>query len=239
MIKDILKSAAASLGYDIFKRDARNHQELCAKRLVEKNGISTILDVGANVGQYGKGLRSWGYGGKIISFEPLGAAHSALCEASAGDGQWVVAPRCAVGAAWARTHINVAANSVSSSLANMLEAHVEAAPASAYQGTEAVDVMPLDGLIDDLCKPHETFFLKIDTQGYEEEVLAGASRVLGRCGAVQLELSLKPLYSGGLLLDAGLSRMKSMGFLPFAIFNAFFNKETAETYQVDMVFVRE
>lgn len=238
MIKDLLKSTAASLGYDIFKRDARNHQELCAKILAEKNGINTILDVGANTGQYAKSLRSWGWRGKIVSFEPLGSAHAALCDAAEGDRDWVVAPRCAIGSARTRTQINVSANSVSSSLADMLEAHVEAAPGSAYLGKEEVEVIPLDSLIDDLCKPDETFFLKIDTQGYEEEVLAGATRVLDRCGAVQLELSLKPLYSGGLLLDAGLSRMKSMGFQPFAIFNAFFNKETAETYQVDMVFVR-
>ncbi len=39
-------------------------------------------------------------------------------------------------------------------------------------------------------------FLKIDVQGFEKPVIAGAAKTLERCVGVQIELSLDPLYEG-------------------------------------------
>ena len=103
-----------------------------------------ILDVGANTGQFAKGLRTNGYHGHIISFEPLSEAHSMLASAAASDPLWDVVERCAVGASATWTAINIAGNSYSSSLLPMLDLHREAAPESAYQGTEPCHVITLE-----------------------------------------------------------------------------------------------
>ena len=96
-MKETIQNLLAGIGYDLYRRDARFHSELCATRFAEKHGLRTIVDVGANVGQYGKSLREWGYKGRIVSFEPLTSAHGILSRTAAGDDTWIVAPRCAIG----------------------------------------------------------------------------------------------------------------------------------------------
>lgn len=236
-MKKLLQSLLAGMGYDLYRRDARFHPELAAARFAERTKTDTILDVGANVGQYGQALRQWGYRGKILSFEPLSTAHRKLQAAAEGDAAWQVAPRCAIGAARSSAEINVSANSVSSSLLDMLETHEKAAPGSAYAGKEQVDVLPLDELIPNLCPGDSRLYLKIDTQGYEKAVLDGATETLKRCSAVQMELSLTPLYDGGFLFAEGIERMTRAGFETYAVFQGFTDRETGQTFQVDAVFV--
>src|SRR6185437_13227556 len=90
-------------------------------------GIDTVLDVGANVGQYGSALRSSGFDGRIVSCEPLPDAHAALSRRCASDPMWTALPT-AVGAEPGTVSINVSANSYSSSVLPMLAAHLDAAP---------------------------------------------------------------------------------------------------------------
>jgi hypothetical protein len=70
-----------------------------------------------------------------------------------------------------------------------------AAPRSAYSHVEEVRMTTLDEDLKDVRAAH--CWLKIDTQGAEHLVLAGAHDVLRRTEVVQCELSLRPLYEGG------------------------------------------
>ncbi len=78
-------------------------------------GITTVLDVGANVGQFAELLRLMGYRGKIISFEPLRAAYQELAAKAAADGNWE-AHNFALGMQCGHATINVSNYSVLSSL---------------------------------------------------------------------------------------------------------------------------
>ena len=55
---------------------------------METCGINVVLDVGANVGQYGTGLRNVGYTGRIVSFEPLSTEFKQLSAKATADGAW-------------------------------------------------------------------------------------------------------------------------------------------------------
>ncbi|EED36447.1 conserved hypothetical protein [Luminiphilus syltensis NOR5-1B] len=78
--------------------------------------IDTVFDIGVNIGQFAQELRSVGFFGKIISFDPLTTAHAQLTIAAARDQEWLVYPRSAVGNEDGEIEINIAGNSVSSSV---------------------------------------------------------------------------------------------------------------------------
>ena len=200
-------------------------------------GIDTVIDVGANVGQYGASLRASGYRGRIVSFEPLSDAYARLARRCAPDPGWT-ASREAVGAEPGQLEINISANSYSSSLLPMTSAHTGAAPGSEYVGTEQVPVTTLDAVVSAHDIDPAGTWLKIDTQGYEAPVLDGAGERLGEFAAVQLELSFVPLYDGQALFDELVGRLTAAGFTLFGLDAGFSDPRTGRTLQCDGVFVR-
>jgi FkbM family methyltransferase len=199
--------------------------------------IDTVIDVGANVGQYGASLRASGFSGRIVSCEPLSDAVARLQRRAAKDPRWT-AIRTAVGAEPGTLEINVSANSYSSSVLPMTSAHTGAAPGSEYVGAEQVDVTTIAALVEaEGIDPARTW-LKIDTQGYEAQVLAGAGALLGSFAAVQLELSFVPLYEGQELFDDVVARLTGAGLTMFGLDAGFSDPRTGRTLQCDGVFVR-
>jgi FkbM family methyltransferase len=198
-----------------------------------------ILDVGANIGQFARGLRANGYHGHLISFEPLSEAHSMLAAVADSDPLWDVAERCAVGAKDSWGEINIAGNSYSSSLLPMLELHRAAAPESAYHGTETCRVITLDSYIEQTFSDPTTLFgLKIDTQGYEGEVLAGLRRNHGRVKVIVCEMSLAPLYANGPSMFELCHLLADLGYRCVACGPAFEDPRTGQLLQVDGIFVK-
>jgi FkbM family methyltransferase len=237
--KDVAKRIARNLGVEIraFRPSSSHAAQL--GMMLSSQGVNLILDVGANVGQFGRELR-WhiGYGGRIVSFEPMKAAHQMLQKAAAGDGLWEIAGRSAIGAERGSIQINVAANSVSSSVLPMLGSHVDAAPESRYSSVEVVPLVPLDAVAMDYIREESVAFLKIDTQGYEGEVLRGAPETLKRVVGVQLELSLIPLYVGQKLMPELLQWMTEAGFELWGISPTFADPDSGRMLQVDAIFFR-
>jgi FkbM family methyltransferase len=207
-------------------------------RLLGGLGVDLVLDVGANTGHYARTLRDHGYRGTIVSFEPLASAHARLEAAARADGAWLAAPRMALGDRDGQVVIHVAGNSASSSILDMLPAHERAAPGSAYVGAESVPQRRLDGAAARYLDGASAVLLKIDTQGYEDRVLAGATGILDRITAVQTELSLVPLYAGQPLFDQMRARMEQMGFALYAIFPGYVDESTGQTLQIDGFFLR-
>jgi hypothetical protein len=81
-------------------------------------------------------------------------------------------------------------------------------------------------------------FLKIDTQGFEAAVLEGATTLLGQCRAVQLEMSLVPLYEGQQLWPYFVELLQSRGFAMWTVLPGFVDPATGRTLQMDAVFAR-
>jgi FkbM family methyltransferase len=207
-------------------------------RMLAANRVDLVLDVGANSGGYAKSLREAGYRGRILSFEPLSSAHALLTTAAGGARDWAVAPRMALGDRDSDVSINIAGNSASSSLLPMTVHHETALPESAYVGTETVEVRRLDGVRHPFLASAVTPFLKIDTQGYESQVLAGASGILPRLVGVQLEMSLRQLYEGQSLWREVIASLEAAGFELWALVPGFFDTATGRMLQCDGIFFR-
>jgi FkbM family methyltransferase len=208
-------------------------------KMLTVNEIDLVLDVGANVGQYTTQLFEIGYQGKVISFEPLSSAYEQLLISSQNNSNWEVAERCAIGNFDGEIEINISGNSESSSVLNILPAHIDAAKKSAYVGSELVKIYRLDGLIQSRLTEFQAPFLKIDTQGYEDRVLQGASAILPQIKGLYLEMSLVPLYEDQLLFEDMLDKIKNMGFSLYGLIPGFFDYRTGRLLQVMGTFFRD
>jgi len=203
------------------------------------HGVDCVLDVGANDGGYGRFIRSAGFEGNIVSFEPQADAHQKLILASHADPAWYIAPRMALGDTETELEINVAGNSTSSSLLRMLPYHIESAPVSKYIGREKVAVRRLDALDDSIINASQRIYLKIDTQGYEKPVLLGAKGIMDKVVGIQLEMSVIPLYEGQALFQELLTWMDDAGFEMWGVAPGFMNQTTGRMLQFDGVFFRK
>jgi hypothetical protein len=127
---------------------------------------------------------------------------------------------------------------VSSSILPMLDAHGIAAPQSRYEGSETVPLRTLDSAASQYVTPESRTFLKVDTQGYERQVLDGARTILSTVTGVSLEVSLIPLYSGQQLMPEIVEHMQKSGFGLWGVVPAFVVAQTGRTLQLDAVFFR-
>ncbi|HEX5079509.1 MAG TPA: FkbM family methyltransferase [Geminicoccaceae bacterium] len=233
-----LQRLARRLGYDLApRRKARPHEaQLVA--VLERFEVSCVLDVGANVGQYAAMLRAWGFAGRIVSFEPLAGAHAALARRAAGDAGWRVAPRMAIGERDGEAEIDVSAESDMSSILPQSELLRRVSPSSAVLRRERVPIARLESAAAPYLAPDDRVFLKIDTQGFEPQVLDGAGGLLARLCGVQLEMSLVPCYEGEIGFRAMLDRLAAAGFEPYLFIPGYFERKLGRQLQLDGVFMR-
>jgi FkbM family methyltransferase len=201
-------------------------------------GIDLVVDVGANTGQYASLLRSSGYRGRIVSFEPAEQPFLALTVRAAADPTWATF-KMALGDTEALGTLHLTGNSVSSSMLNMLESHTQAEPTSKYVGSEAVQVRTLASMgpviLVDATRP----YLKADVQGYELAVLRGAGDLLGRFHALELELSLVQLYADAPSADEVILYVRHQGFALAGVEAGFTDPASGQLLQMDGIFVRE
>ena len=166
----------------------------------------------------------------------MSEAFSRLAAESATDSQWTVR-NVALGDRPSTAELNVAANSVSSSLLPIGTLHVRAEPASRRVRTESVRVSTLD--VELAGEPRTSrLWLKLDVQGYERAVLDGAHQTLGRTRVVQCELSSRELYSGQAPYLEILAALNRAGYSLVYIVPGFADPSTGELLQFDVLVAR-
>jgi FkbM family methyltransferase len=238
-MKKIIKKLIRRTGFDLHRFNHASTPFGLFIAGINNFEIDLVVDVGANTGQFSEELRDGGFTGHILSIEPLSAAHQVLLQNSQRDDSWEVFPRCAVGDIDGEAMINVSQNSVSSSILPMLSIHSIVAPQSSYVTQEKILIFKLDSILPAKIKDFNSPLLKIDTQGFEWNVLDGARNVLPRIKAIQMELSLVHLYDGQYLWLECIERLKNLGFSLWSIQPAFTDHETGQTLQFDGFFIRQ
>jgi FkbM family methyltransferase len=220
-------------GFDV-TRDHFKHRFLYA---LAQHQVNTVIDVGANSGQFGKKLRGAGFSGRIHSVEPLAEPYSQLRAAAARDARWTT-QQAAVAATAGSITVNVSANSVSSSVLPILERSTEAAPQTGYVATAEVAATTVDDSVTSLGLRPDRSLLKVDVQGYEQQVLDGAAKSLDRFAAVRIELSLVELYGGQTLMPELVDHLSARGFDLWLVEPGFADPRTRRLQQHDGVFFR-
>jgi FkbM family methyltransferase len=223
------------IGIDIKKypsRDLRRRQ-----MLFNEFKITDVIDVGANFGQYGKEIRNTGFKGNIYSFEPLSFAFNKLENSSKKDKKWNV-NNFALGSVSEKREINIAKNYFSSSFLDQKKELIQQEPTTEYVEKEVVEIKTLDEIFEKIYSKEKNFYLKIDTQGFEKEVIKGASNSLKYIKGIQLEMSLNPLYEKALDFQDMYNFIKAEGFELYSIENGFYNAKTGQLNEIEGVFFR-
>ena len=210
-----LRRMTAALGFRIVKCEKVNDTlEDHLGNLLPELGVNCVIDVGANTGQFGRLLRDIGYGHRIVSLEPVHTTYELLQEEAAGDREWRTLP-LALGAAPARLPINVPRSTPFASFRQPSEYGRGQFPTRiSGEYTEEVEVTTLDAmwprLVEGIARP--VVYLKLDTQGYDLEVLRGAGDRIRLVSGLQCELAVKHIYEHAPdYLDA-LGELQDMGF---------------------------
>ena len=211
--------------------------ELFTFRLVnhmKRHGITNIIDVGANVGQFYFEIKSAGYDGNVISFEPLPDAHKRLIAFSKNRSDWTIYDPIAIGSSVSTTTLNIANNSASSSIRNQTELMKKNAKFAKEINQVKVNITTLDNALEFM--NYSNCALKIDTQGYELEVLKGASQTLKKIRLISVELSLAELYEGQAKYHQIDEYLRSIGFRLIELYPGFKNFDNGEVFEYDAIY---
>ncbi|HEY1734552.1 MAG TPA: FkbM family methyltransferase [Acidimicrobiales bacterium] len=231
-------------GVDVVRTNGAGLLRLHVDQVFARYGINVVFDVGAHHGEYGVWLRRNGYRGWIASFEPVAANIAALRRRSAGDGRWLIFPT-ALGAAGGRAEINVARNSVFSSFLGVTAYATDTfGTEPEVAAIESVEVATLDdvagGVLDRVALDESTqprAYLKLDTQGWDLEVLKGGNRTLGRTSALQTEVSCQPVYREMPTMATSIETLRAHGFSVSGLFPVT-RDATLRVVELDCVAVR-
>ena len=185
------------------------------QRIIDEYGIDCIIDVGANSGQYYKFLRNdikfkW----LVISFEPDPDNFEIINKDSQHDSLWVV-EKYALGNKEAELEFNIMEWSVFNSFLEPDNSETsEFDERNTVKKVIVVPVKRLDTLLPSYKDKYNfsSVFLKLDTQGFDLEVVKGASNVLDYIQGVQTEVSFMPLYKNAPTFEQSFKLFRDNGF---------------------------
>lgn len=204
--------------------------------VMRHHDVDVVLDVGANDGGYAREIRDAGYRGRIVSFEPASGIFARLRAAAAADPKWQV-EQLGVGEAAGHLDLSVSAIDVYSSF-KAPSAVGGQAPGIHAVATERVEVVRLDDFLRQHPGLLSRTYLKIDTQGFEAEVLRGAGDLLDRFVAVQAELGIVTLYQDQPDWLEIVNWMRGRGFEVATMVCNAADRSRGQAIEYDIVFTR-
>lgn len=206
------------------------------ERVLSRLECRTVLDIGANRGQFALVARRCLPQARIISFEPLPAAAEKFRAVFADDDR-VTLYEVAIGPATGNATIHVSKRDDSSSLLPITATQVALFPGTAEVASKTVRVVPLREFVpsSDIESPA---LLKLDVQGFELEALRGCEDLLDRFAYVYAECSFVELYAGQVLADEVISWLRERGFRLRGVHNMDYARD-GRAIQADFLFARK
>lgn len=201
---------------------------------IRRHSITTLLDVGANRGQFAQRAIDYGFRGTIHSFEPMPQVFDRLARRVARHANWH-AHRIALSDSTGMATLTIGANDQTSSLRVPLVESARTIAAMTVVGQVEVPTQRLDDFIADAAIVAAQCFLKLDVQGAEMAVLRGAAAIFSVVPLIQLETSLVPAYDQESKLEEMIHVIHAAGMVVRNIRPVYTNENTGELMQVDLI----
>jgi FkbM family methyltransferase len=228
------KTLQAFISSQLLKALLRYRVLSCAEhRKVLSADLSTVVDIGANRGQFALAARRWAFNANVTSFEPLSKAADIFRCVFRSDPK-VTFHQTAIGVCTGKTTIHISAQDDSSSLLPISSTQERLFPGTGAIRTELVEIGPLSNYVtsEEIIPPA---MLKLDVQGYELEALRGCEDLLDRFDYVYVECSFMELYSGQPLADDIVAWLGDRGWRVDGIHNVVHDRNGARI-QADFLF---
>lgn len=208
------------------------------RRVFSEWGITGVIDAGANAGQFFHFVRNEvGFSGPVLSIEPLPELARGL--RSRATPNWKI-EEAAVGRTEGRETLQVTAGSEFSSLRTP---HTDYRELFDGQSSTVATISVRTVTLDALLRIHSAWlgnriYLKLDTQGYDLEALAGLDQYMSNIAASQCEAAFIPIYQDAPLIDETISAFRDRGLTLSSVFpnNA---GHFPRLIEVDCFFVKE
>jgi FkbM family methyltransferase len=175
----------------------------------------TLVDVGANEGDFIAAVLRISSPHRVFAFEPQPSCQASLHRILAGHANAHVV-QAAVGSEKGEVEFNC---TLDSKLSSVLQPEADVAPHYGNGKFGIVQTLKVPSLrLDDaIAGEFPVDLLKIDVQGFELEVFKGAEQVLRRTRAVLLEVNYVEHYKNGARFDDVYSILRSKGFHLYGI----------------------
>jgi FkbM family methyltransferase len=201
------------------------------------NDLETIIDVGANKGQFAVAIKKVYSGAQIYSFEPIEFEFQKLKKNLNGFKK-VKIFNIALGSTISNEEFNLNEYSLSSSFLKITKEHTFDKPITSQTKQIEIEVSTLDYFVTNgLISIVGQTLLKLDVQGYERQVLEGAGKVLKEIDFIVLECSFLPLYESELLFQEMHDVLKGYGFSLKAPLS-FWQRKDLKIIQTDILYER-
>jgi len=238
MLKKIIAGILRKCGYQISKTHTLEYKISVGEyKWLQDYGIKTVIDVGANIGQFALMIHKIINDAAIYSFEPISECYKELVNKE----DQINKLKCfnlALGKETREGVINRNEFLPSSSILDMESLHKEAFPYTAKTNQEKINITSLDKIHNEIDWVQK-ILLKIDVQGYELEVLEGAKNSLNSVDLIIVETTFLKLYNNQPLFEDVYNFLYSRSFRYRGNFDQIINPNTGRILQADAIFVKE
>lgn len=224
------------------KRFTASASEPLRTAMLLKNAkVDLVIDIGANTGQFAESLYDFGYAGQVLSFEPVPEAHQEISKRSRPYPNWTIADRMAIGETDGEIEFHITDDTQFSSVLPIEDSFAAHNSKSSIVKKEMLPINRLDSIISQYVPDWQqrTILLKIDTQGYEQQVLNGAQSVLAKAKGLKIEIPVYKIYQAAQLDFYGtLDLVRQEGFQPYSFHIEGVDLPTGRVNTMDGLFFR-
>jgi len=236
-ILKILGFKIVKINYEFATGKIEDDKIINELKWLQKKNIKTIIDIGANQGQFSEKMRILFPQSKIISFEPLNEAYQILKKNFLNDQNYEIY-NIALGSTKGVAEIEKNEYSPSSSLLEMNNVHKNNFNFAINTEKEKINI----DLLDNIIKPSAIIrpaLMKIDVQGFEDKVINGATNILRNIDIIICEMSYLELYKNQILFDKLYETFISMGFSYHGNLEQLHSPIDNEILQGDAIFIKK
>jgi FkbM family methyltransferase len=222
-----------------FKKTRINYQryKLFDKKWFLDSKINTIIDIGANIGEFTLIFAELFPEAEIYAFEPLPDCYNQL-ETKTKHIPTISTFNIGLGSKQCIQNIHQSSWHPASSFREMSAMHKTNYPHSANHEEIGVTIDTLDSIL----KPdtlNKNILIKMDVQGFEDEVINGGIQIFRQAKIVVVECSFQELYENEPMFHGIYSLLKQLGYKYRGSLKQSTDKNDGSFLQADCLFIKE